>query len=1043
MTRFTSNEAMTNLQKRFTKFDGMRRREMKRLTVTLILFFVFFMLTETVSADPPWIFGMHDPGGESEMVAKGKRGWIVFTEAVGHNPNDWSGRDYRQWSDAGHGVIVRLNNGYGGSGTLPYESDYGDFAIRCGNFVEASQGARIWIIGNETNLPREWPGNINGDPNTGQPITVQRYVNAYQQCRDEIKSRSGHGNDIVCPAPTGTYGPPYPAQGVEGFLDYWVNILNTLGPDQVDGLPIHAYTHGSDPTLIFSDVKMGPPYSDIYYHFRVYRNYMDAIPAGMRDKPVWITESDQSREVSGYNWDPRVTNWIQNAYFEINQWNSNAWNQKIRGLVLFRWEEAWEGDRSYCIPCISATLQDWRAAMDNDYRWTESQESQRGQPRVQYRREYWVVDSRATLSQLQQIVAMAYPNRITVGFSYDDAGLGDLDERYVTVWGDEYDRNVLLDWFQQYYGGVTVEFRALPGEGSWHYGPYTTTEPSSGRGQPRVQYGREYWVIDSGASLEHVHAIAEQNYDQRKTMGFSYDDAGIGDLDQRHVVVWGNEFPEDVLIDWYDQYYFGVTLEFRPMPSSALTDFASVTIGEVGHLDDTLTHTPKTVFLDHPYQNPVVFAQPLSRDGGNTAVVRIVDVQSDRFTLYVHESPDMDGKHTTEAVSYLVLEAGTWQLASGARLEVGTVNTAATVGRGLTNVWEQIDFETAFSAEPVVLSQVQTANDPHWVKTRQRKAGPGGFEVALEQEENKPTPHGSETIGWLAMEAGTGSWNGHVYEAGQTADAVTHRWHTITFDAPFGKVPCFQAGLATYDGGDSAHLRYNRSSLAASGVEVTVEEDRAGDEEMDHTTEKVNYLAIEMGGSGWAYPIGDAFSGDGWWVSNPLGNSWYSQQNQRWYRGHLGEDWFKNEGSSLGEPVYATAAGTVITVLHNCGNYVDVVIIEHQVKGLDEPIYSFYGHLKADGYVQEGDWVEMRQQIGILGDPRPHFLPHLHFEIKNHRALINPPFSGCSDIGNAVYISTGYSGISDDYDGGDYYDPSDSITGNRYYHPSRFIENHR
>ena len=190
----------------------------------------------------------------------------------------------------------------------------------------------------------------------------------------------------------------------------------------------------------------------------------------------------------------------------------------------------------------------------------------------------------------------------------------------------------------------------------------------------------------------------------------------------------------------------------------------------------------------------------------------------------------------------------------------------------------------------------------------------------------------------------------------------------------------------------------------------------------------------------WAYPVGDADSASGWWMSNGLGNSWYSEAGQRWYRGHLGEDWFKSGVSSLGEPVYAAAAGTVITVLNNCGNYVDVVIIEHEVDG--ELIYSFYGHIEANGYVEEGQWVALRQQIGVLGDPVT-FEPHLHFEIKNHEALVNPPFSSCSNVPAGIYISAGYSGISNDYGGGEYYDPSDGIPGNRYYHPTLFIENHQ
>jgi hypothetical protein len=56
-------------------------------------------------------------------------------------------------------------------------------------------------------------------------------------------------------------------------------------------------------------------------------------------------------------------------------------------------------------------------------------------------------------------------------------------------------------------------------------------------------------------------------------------------------------------------------------------------ISEVGTLGDTLKHRPQTILLSRQYANPVVFAQPLSRDSAQTAVVRIKEVQSDRFTL--------------------------------------------------------------------------------------------------------------------------------------------------------------------------------------------------------------------------------------------------------------------------------------------------------------------------------------------------------------------------------------------------------------------------
>jgi hypothetical protein len=45
------------------------------------------------------------------------------------------------------------------------------------------------------------------------------------------------------------------------------------------------------------------------------------------------------------------------------------------------------------------------------------------------------------------------------------------------------------------------------------------------------------------------------------------------------------------------------------------------------------------------------------------AVEPIVD-----FWLLITETPDKDGSHATETVSWLVVEAGTWEVADGVRL---------------------------------------------------------------------------------------------------------------------------------------------------------------------------------------------------------------------------------------------------------------------------------------------------------------------------------------------------------------------------------------
>lgn len=333
------------------------------------------------AAEPPWIFGCHDPGGYTKIEQAGKRGWLVVTVAIGHDPSNRSGDDFSFYANRGHGVIVRLNNGYGSEGTLPYQSQYQNFAIRCANYVAATKGADIFIIGNEPNLPREWPGNVNGDPNTGEAITVARYVDCYNRCYDAIKAVKP--NAQIIPAPSGTWAPPYdgvygPNRGIEGFLDYWVNILNAIGASRIDALAIHVYTHGCDPALVTDTSKMGPPYQNIYYNFQVYRNYMSAIPVSMRSKPVYITECDQNIECADPPPAPRNTwlnannGWVKAVYSEINSWNQNPANQKIRCVALFRWDNVAEGEWSFCFSTRSGVIADWLEAMANDYRWTSA-----------------------------------------------------------------------------------------------------------------------------------------------------------------------------------------------------------------------------------------------------------------------------------------------------------------------------------------------------------------------------------------------------------------------------------------------------------------------------------------------------------------------------------------------------------------------------------------------------------------------------------------------------------------------------------------------
>ncbi|NOX63278.1 MAG: hypothetical protein GXP42_15240 [Chloroflexi bacterium] len=326
--------------------------------------------------DSEYLYGFHDPGGEWIMLEKGIPGWVLFTEAIGFDPNDRSGRDYSSYANRNLGVMVRLNAGYKTVGTIPFERHYDDFARRCANFVRASLGARIWIIGNEPNHPIEWPGadwNFDISPPApvsedrfGEPITPKRYASCYRKVREAIHAVPGHENDLVLVAAVGPWNTltKYDGNPTGDWVQYFADILKELGPDYCDGICLHAYTHGSDPNLVRSDAKMSArEFRNRHWHFRTYRDFMNAIPFSMRHLPVFITEANQGDDP----WWNENNGWVRAAYGEIDDWNKNN-TQKIRSLILYRWPKV--GTDRWWIEGKSGVIEDFRQALEFGYRWT-------------------------------------------------------------------------------------------------------------------------------------------------------------------------------------------------------------------------------------------------------------------------------------------------------------------------------------------------------------------------------------------------------------------------------------------------------------------------------------------------------------------------------------------------------------------------------------------------------------------------------------------------------------------------------------------------
>ncbi|MGB5815804.1 MAG: hypothetical protein WBI27_11405, partial [Thermoanaerobaculia bacterium] len=159
-------------------------------------------------AQSPYIYGIHDhePSPQpylDRIEAGGATGWVTATVAIGTNPNDQGGDDFSWLSNRGHTVIVRLNNGYCPTGTIPEPARYDDFAQRAANYVAASSGAHIWVIGNETNLAGEWPlvgGRL-------EYVSPQDYATLFRKVYNAIKAV--RPNDQVVPQALAPFAGPY------------------------------------------------------------------------------------------------------------------------------------------------------------------------------------------------------------------------------------------------------------------------------------------------------------------------------------------------------------------------------------------------------------------------------------------------------------------------------------------------------------------------------------------------------------------------------------------------------------------------------------------------------------------------------------------------------------------------------------------------------------------------------------------------------------------------------------------------------------------
>jgi len=142
-------------------------------------------------------------------------------------------------------------------------------------------------------------------------------------------------------------------------------------------------------------------------------------------------------------------------------------------------------------------------------------------------------------------------NNIFVEFTAPASGQVRVWVECKAKWGHE------NNWFMDAFTLERVDGAAGPMPPSTPMPPVVSE--SEVRGVPRVQYNRTYILMPASISSAMAQVALKIAQENQATVGFSPDDAGVGDLDMRRIICISPEKIGTGLSQaWYDHYYPGV-----------------------------------------------------------------------------------------------------------------------------------------------------------------------------------------------------------------------------------------------------------------------------------------------------------------------------------------------------------------------------------------------------------------------------------------------------------------------------------------------------
>jgi hypothetical protein len=258
------------------------------------------------------------------------------------------------------------------------------------------------------------------------------------------------------------------------------------------------------------------------------------------------------------------------------------------------------------------------------------------------------------------------------------------------------------------------------------------------------------------------------------------------------------------------------------------------------------------VELSNTYTSMVVVAIPNYDNNCDPTVVRIRNASGDSFDVRV----DPAGGSTESGldVHYMVCEEGVFTVATdGVKMEAVKYTSTVTDRKGSWSGQSQ-SYSNSYTS-PVVLGQVMTYNDTDhsvfWCRGSSQGNPPDSSNLYTGKMvgEDTDTTRENETIGYIVIEAGSGTIDDIDYVAGVGSDTVCG----VTNSPPYsyslsgltGPVAAI-ASAAGMDGNDGGWpILYGSTPVTSSTLNLAADEDIINDSERNHTTEQIAYIVFD------------------------------------------------------------------------------------------------------------------------------------------------------------------------------------------------------